>query len=893
MKVLKLGDESIELELHPAVTVVEGLAPHQRDRIVAALGGLTSGEAPALGGLVEAHGVLLDLDADTVALLELRSDLNLVVRSADLPGGAVTPAERALRDAEAALADVERRVDALRTEVEGLATARGRVEDALTAAREPQEGEPPPDVDSHPGVAQLRADLERLAAEREDVERRLATAKAAQDDAMQQVVVAQAGVEAVRQERRAAVEACTMAAGRLEAARSGRDPFAAAAVEAARERLADLQAELQAEEDAEARARAVVAQRAEAGIVSDLGGADPREVVERLEARRPELEAALFALDALDPYPVRAALDALRDEAPTEMVPSPDALALAEEWATLAARLAPLESAFEADAVVLAEARAQLDRARAELFEAEQAVRLPELDRADVDELEAAHAAVLEAQDRTDGRFGGARAQKRLEQAKEAEWLVLDRLGFTTYADFMMGTSILHVDADTERRLDDARRQLDDAEDAWNELQAGVDAELARAELLDRRRALRERARALLGRDPGDDVEWSLREYRIGVASTADRSERLRAALVGAGIAIADEDLAEADLIELAEVWLAEEGDTGPRLALLRDELARVDADLATALQQLRDRGDVGSDGDRADPAARRAARLREAQGAVAAAEARRARHMHAEAEIADCQAELEVATTREQAVANDLAVAEDRLDLALAAEQAATALVGDIEAAMANVVFATDAATLDLRSVEEALRDTAGSTAEEVAELERRLQAEHDEGRFAEAELSRAEHELAEAAERVDRARARVAGADDEAGAGDTIMLGNVEEIEWYLLARLAAQRSVSFAGSLPLVIDGALDALDDADVERLLGRLERMAASVQVIVFSGSDAPVRWARSVGGERARVARASFTELGSAFGGDEGRDGSDGRDGGDEASPEAVPSDAP
>jgi chromosome segregation protein len=884
MRVLKLEDESFELELHPAVTVIEGLAPHQRDRIVAALGGLTSGEAPALGGLVEAHGILLDLDDDTVALLELQSDLDLVVRTADLPGGAETPTERALREAEATLADVQRRVDGVRTEVDGLASARASIEEALAAARQPTPGATPTDVDSHPGVAQLRADLERLAAEREHIEQRLALAQAAQAEAVQQVTIAQADVEATRQDRRAVAEACMMAAGRLEGARSGRDPFAAAAVEAARERLADLQAELETEEAAEERARAVLAQRAEASIVSDLGGADPRDVIERLEARRPELEAALFALDALDPYPIRAALDALREEAPTEMVPSPAAVALADAWAALAEQLAPLESAFAADAVVLAEARAQLDRARAELFEAEQAVRLPELDRADVDELEAAHATVLEAQDRTDGRFGGARAQKRLELAKEAELLVLDRLGFGTYADFMMGTSILHVDAVTERRLDEARRGLDEAEDAWKELQASVDAELSRAALLDRRRALRDQARALLGRDPGDDVEWALREHRIGVASTTDRSERMRAALVGAGIALADEDLGDADLIELAEVWLAEEAETGPRLALLREELARVDADLALALQQLRGRGDAGSgeDGDRTDPAARRAARLREAQAAVAAAEARRARHMHAEAEIADRQAELEVATAREQAVANDVALAEDRLQLAVAGEEAATAAVGDIEASLANVVFASDAATLDLQSVEEALRNTAGTSVEEIAELELRLQAEEHESRFAEEELTRAERELAEAAERVELARARIANPhDDAAGSGGMTTLGNIDEIEWYLLARLAAQRAVSFAGSLPLVIDRALDAVGDTDVERLLGRLERMAASVQVIVISDSDAPVRWARSVGDERAIVARVLSRGHGSGFGG------------GDEASPEAVPSDAP
>jgi hypothetical protein len=80
-------------------------------------------------------------------------------------------------------------------------------------------------------------------------------------------------------------------------------------------------------------------------------------------------------------------------------------------------------------------------------------------------------------------------------------------------------------------------------------------------------------------------------------------------------------------------------------------------------------------------------------------------------------------------------------------------------------------------------------------------------------------------------------------------------EEIEWYLLARLAAQRSVSLAGSLPLLLDDALRGLAPEDVEQVLGRLERMAEAVQVIVVSDDPVASSWAGLAGADRAAVVR--------------------------------------
>jgi hypothetical protein len=81
-------------------------------------------------------------------------------------------------------------------------------------------------------------------------------------------------------------------------------------------------------------------------------------------------------------------------------------------------------------------------------------------------------------------------------------------------------------------------------------------------------------------------------------------------------------------------------------------------------------------------------------------------------------------------------------------------------------------------------------------------------------------------------------------------------QAVEFYLLARLAALRSVSFAGSVPLLVDDALGDLDAETVTHLMGRLDRMADSVQVIYLSDDEVVHRWAESVGFGRAAVVPA-------------------------------------
>ncbi len=78
-------------------------------------------------------------------------------------------------------------------------------------------------------------------------------------------------------------------------------------------------------------------------------------------------------------------------------------------------------------------------------------------------------------------------------------------------------------------------------------------------------------------------------------------------------------------------------------------------------------------------------------------------------------------------------------------------------------------------------------------------------------------------------------------------------ESIEFYLLARLAAQRNVSFSGSVPMVLDDALLGLDADQVHSLLNKLERMSEAVQILYLSDDPDVAEWANSVGLTHAAV----------------------------------------
>ena len=99
MRLLQLSLESGEhaaLDLHPLLSVVQGLDERARDRLVRTVAAIAAGVEPPCAGMAEAHGVMLPLDEANMALLDLRTEADPIVRRGDLPGAVGDGSESAV-----------------------------------------------------------------------------------------------------------------------------------------------------------------------------------------------------------------------------------------------------------------------------------------------------------------------------------------------------------------------------------------------------------------------------------------------------------------------------------------------------------------------------------------------------------------------------------------------------------------------------------------------------------------------------------------------------------------------------------------------------------------------------------------------------------------------------
>jgi hypothetical protein len=215
MRLLQLnpnGSEESALDFHPMVTVVTGLGPSGRELVLRAVAALPSGSDPGCGGLVEAHGVMLDLTPDTLAMLDLAaSDLDVLVRRGDLPNGdgreasalgprepvgraaveafiADTPegrypeldaARKRRAEASEALAILQEAVERTRAGYEQARARREQAEAALTRARSALEGpaapagQPSAPLGGGPDRDELMSEIRELQGELERIEQGL------------------------------------------------------------------------------------------------------------------------------------------------------------------------------------------------------------------------------------------------------------------------------------------------------------------------------------------------------------------------------------------------------------------------------------------------------------------------------------------------------------------------------------------------------------------------------------------------------------------------------------------------------------------------------------------------------------------------------------------------
>ncbi len=837
MRLLQLATADKEfLDLHPNVSVVTGLDAAARRLVTEVVTGLARGTATGPKGLLEAHGVLFDLAPDMLELLEVaNADIQPVVSASDLPTARRDPRARERSAAERALAEAEELAATAREEharalaaVDAAAQTVDRAHRAIEAAEADATGR----IRS---IDSLTSAVDHAIEQRRRLEEERARLAPRVERAATERAEVEAATAEVRERRQAAAARCSDLSARIEEAKQELDPGAPADAELAAATLAEVEAQVAEERAAEAASATQPAQ-------------DPAEQLERVQQRMDELDKRLAAFGPTDLHPVEAARDQLRAVPVDELVPVPEAQALAGEIAAVESELRAVPGgtgAPEAMAVV----RTRLDDARHALLVAEQAVRNPELDRALVDRLEQAHAELLDAIDRADSRFGGARAQRKVDALRTAEHAILDELGFTSYSDYMMGNSLLHVDPAKEAALDAAREELASAEDAWRAIEADTDAELARAEVVERRRQLVEQASALLGgRPPTGTVIESLRALRASAPPPTAHMERLRHALDAAGVALGDEELDRDDLLMVTTAWLDEAAASSAREAEVWAELKELAVERAALQADVEAAAARAPAPEQPSPEERRVARLEAARRDAEQTAARRQRHLEAEARVAGLAQELAGAAEEERMVGQATADADAAVMAAQQEEQRLVAELARIEREL-DVAITTEAES------GEQLRALADPEAQPSSDqLEADLEA-------AEAAFVAAQAALAPAAQdRVvfDEERTAAASALAELAtptANPDEGASAAEEVEWYLLARLAAQRAVSLGGSLPLVLDDALVGLDEDEVGHVLGRLERMAEAVQVIVLTDDPLASSWALMAGEDRAALVR--------------------------------------
>ena len=820
MRLLQLnpdGNEAAALDFHPMVTVITGLTPSGRERVIDAVTALPKGTDPGCHGLLEAHGILLDLDADTLQLLDLNTDLDVLIRPQDVPRGpgelvgGVSPASYATGeagsnggaatvDADAATAPApDAELPALDTSVLPVSIEPLSVEDFLAVVERGAH----PDLDA--AVDRQAQSAEALSILREAAEKARDGFRDAQIH---------------RQRAEAALERAT-AADKGPNLRLVTDEF---------------EPDVVALDDAE-----------DLDITEETTTqtvADQRQRRTELEARVEELNATVTRVDrgitelaSLDPRPVQVLVDAIRNPAPVEYVVSERGQELADEFVRLQAEVSVLEEGLAARGMDTPTAMARLDAAKEELSRSEKAMRPPEYTDQDRLELEAAHDEVLDAE-----KKGRGRGRKRMEEAQQRERDILDRMGFPTWSAYVMGSSLMGIDPAAEQRLEKARFELEAAEQHWSNVTAMIEADPVHRELLDRLEALYLEAFDMLGGDDETtDLENKLRNLQEAKreVSMDELVEALAYQLEIVGIKLPPGMTGVDRTVLVAEAFLEETKAIVDRLNELGDEkvaalteLDEIDDELATLLSF--------EDLDESDAQLAEAA----AQGAEALAqkerdlEEARAAAAQVEKDLEEIQREYDVAVEEEAEYAEFVEAREALLDAAIQVESVSR---GRLQKLATELALADALAAAGITAEEHAAQLAAAEQAARADEVDEHADDINDVATSFVSEL--------------EAIGPTTDSAFDDAGDVDA----SPEAVEFFLLARLAALRTVSFAGSVPLIIDDALTGKPQAEVEQLLQKLERMSESVQIIYLSDDETVTGWADNVGFEHAAVVAASPT----------------------------------
>jgi uncharacterized small protein (DUF1192 family) len=519
-----------------------------------------------------------------------------------------------------------------------------------------------------------------------------------------------------------------------------------------------------------------------------------------------ELRTEHGRLASVDPAQVRVAADRLADvlDPPTE--PDPVALDLAARLEDLVQATEELEARRLTAEGLLADAEHRLAQALEDVDAATVAYRTPSADSDTVKQLERVRDEIFELEERG-GRLAAVRSKRHIDELRAEEAELLDRLGFDTYSSFVMGVPTARAEAERALRVDGAQSRVDvlqqevdqlradapgGSEDQWNASE--------RAQIVEEASVLVGTTPAALGRLTSAELTDLLRSRVLPPppetsAEILSAAGRLASTMTAAGAPAPAAAMAPRAMLVMAADWLEEAEDRDRVLADLQERIDGAQAELARLDAEVR----------RADDGGRLAdldAEIEAVRARVTDGEERMERHRGAMALLADLRTEELELRNRER----DLLVRiGDR-------ERLLTVLGVDIPPPVPPVPPVPP----------ERRRDADAGPAPADAQAWNAVPAE-------------------------------VGTLVPSAGAEEspTAVVAAGVDPEWLLLARLGDLRSVSYVGSVPLLVSGIDTASPDAPA--LMHRMHGMSELVQMVVLTDDERVARWAEGLGPDAAVV----------------------------------------
>jgi hypothetical protein len=355
---------------------------------------------------------------------------------------------------------------------------------------------------------------------------------------------------------------------------------------------------------------------------------------------------------------------------------------------------------------------------------------------------------------------------------------------------------------DVRKQLQRAQEQLREAQEAWDELENGIEGEVRNARAkLDESIANIE---FFLEIEPGSNIEDALEDARDAMQGGVDPRAELVAALERQSV-----DATPEAAIEVARQWLATQDQVDAMHSAVQQELTAVLLDL----------GDVRK-------------------------------------QIADVSAEQE-SVDEPEVDRSALEVKRSELAVAIREREAAAELVASLEFTSVPVDNSAEIAALEIEH-QEAL-DIVEGAGRKVDYFARLDALRHDDdpavpvsgevesfSAFDEAS-GQAESDLPwweGRAEPVTPSPMRNDGPAEVLEADVDLSQISDDDVEMYVLSRAAGLRMAARGESVPLIIDGAFDTLPPHLVGRLFAALAKISAMVQVIYLSSGNVAEDWVK-------------------------------------------------